>query len=857
MMKVPKISLLNAIITITVLVVCGFGIICVFDYGIGKGVLNKQERVNDLPPTPTPSPAIMTPKPVVKNNEKALKLPDIKIESIPPQTAGTETEADPILSTLLLMNSNMTESVEVAAIVDKIPTALPTVAEESVKPEVNMVSKGTSSTSETTTLKDISSFQGTTVQDNAATVTELQKEIEVADTTTTDTQKEVARAESRDALVPMDDELLKEQGAVPKIDNALDVRRIQAALKASGHSELKVNGVWSRDLRTLVSDFQNKNGLEMTGVPGKRTWPLLYAAATTSQTSVASANDVKAANAEEPSSVENTESKPRDEQGTTEDNEILALLSEQGNVPRIGNKNDIKRIQLALKLNGLTSEPVDGIWGPKTRDVVAKFQADNGLEVTKVPGKKTWALLYKNASKKISGMSERDKLDTIPDIPVVGTPEKLASPTTIATDTETQSIDYALFSSTTARPSISKPDDVKRLQIALHLLGKYDGPIDGNWSEALSKKISNYQVEHQLEVTGKPGPLTWKALSAEAREKLPDADSTVSHDLQSTSTEQTTEETPPQLPPAEVRQTSGALMPPTELSTEGRHYSKEAETDYGEVNAALITRVQKRLNDLGYNIGMPTGTIGPRTEKAIKTIQSRNKLSQTGNLNDKKTLDAIFTGGVENGASYGVMSNKESTINIPQEIKILDDNLHMKAKDSNEEDVLFVRALLDKARKADSDTAIILLNEAANRIEKMGQAHENDAQKLFEEVKSKYIRLTDMFGDKIKKDSKSTYNKLENAYTAMKSDLTNKKYNDVVRLGPGFKNTLDRLTTSLSKDYVSRMLKTPEMTQKLSEKMLSNIKSLQNQGKYVEAASAAKNALKANTSPDKKNGKEK
>lgn len=49
---------------------------------------------------------------------------------------------------------------------------------------------------------------------------------------------------------------------------------------------------------------------------------------------------------------------------------------------------------------------------------------------------------------------------------------------------------------------------------------------------------------------------------------------------------------------------------------------------------------QERLNALGYNVGTPDGSIGPRTAAAIRSFQSSKGLKVTGQL-DAATLDAL------------------------------------------------------------------------------------------------------------------------------------------------------------------------------------------------------------------------
>ncbi len=50
----------------------------------------------------------------------------------------------------------------------------------------------------------------------------------------------------------------------------------------------------------------------------------------------------------------------------------------------------VEQIQSLLKLYGYYSARVDGILGRKTRDAIARFQKDNGLEQTRFVDRNTW-----------------------------------------------------------------------------------------------------------------------------------------------------------------------------------------------------------------------------------------------------------------------------------------------------------------------------------------------------------------------------------------------------------------------------------------------------------------------------------
>lgn len=78
-------------------------------------------------------------------------------------------------------------------------------------------------------------------------------------------------------------------------------------------------------------------------------------------------------------------------------------------------------------------------------------------------------------------------------------------------------------------------------------------------------------------------------------------------------------------------------------------------------NAATIKKVQKKLNQYGYDCGTPDGIAGAKTKKAVKKYQKDNGLTVTGTIN-AKLLSSLGVKPVKNSSSgsAGSQSNNSS-----------------------------------------------------------------------------------------------------------------------------------------------------------------------------------------------------
>jgi len=138
-------------------------------------------------------------------------------------------------------------------------------------------------------------------------------------------------------------------------------------------------------------------------------------------------------------------------------------------------------VQSALKVTGHYAGPVDGIYGPSTTDAVARFQSQNGLPATGYVDRATASALQ-------SALEQRG-----------GTAAAQAIAQTAA------------------------------LQTVLHLAGYWAGPIDGQWTEALTNALKSFQTSLGIPATGTVDVPTMEAArSAIAEAKRPAGTTTTS-----------------------------------------------------------------------------------------------------------------------------------------------------------------------------------------------------------------------------------------------------------------------------------------------------------------------------------------
>jgi len=211
-------------------------------------------------------------------------------------------------------------------------------------------------------------------------------------------------------------------------DNVLKIQRelIRRGYNVPGGAD----GQYGSGCRETVKKFQGDNGLEIDGVVGKRTWDTLFPT-------------------------------------------LGIELPYPGKIITMGSRGEnVIRIQKRLiRLGYNVPGGADGQYGSGCREMIKKFQGDNGLEIDGDVGEKTWNTLFPLQNQKENSEWPR----------------------------------YYIAKG-------MSDGNVSIIQTRLSNLGYSIGPIDGIFGENTEEAIKNFQETNHLDVDGIVGRDTWNAL---------------------------------------------------------------------------------------------------------------------------------------------------------------------------------------------------------------------------------------------------------------------------------------------------------------------------------------------------------
>ncbi|MFQ4146660.1 peptidoglycan-binding protein [Chlorogloeopsis sp. ULAP02] len=173
--------------------------------------------------------------------------------------------------------------------------------------------------------------------------------------------------------------------------------------------------------------------------------------------------------------------------------------------------------------------------------------------------------------------------------------------------------------------------EVSNLQRCLQSLGYFQGPINGNFGVLTEEAVKNFQRANNIGTTGKVGLQTQQALQY-------------------------------------VCQNGQSRQSYTFTNTGDRFTSYLSEGDAGPE----VSELQRKLQQLGYFRGNPTGYFGSTTTNAVILFQQHNQLTPSG-VADAQTLAKISrTMGISNSGcsinnGYICLGEKSSRVSAVQQ----------------------------------------------------------------------------------------------------------------------------------------------------------------------------------------------
>ncbi|WP_377887464.1 peptidoglycan-binding protein [Alkalihalobacillus sp. R86527] len=380
------------------------------------------------------------------------------------------------------------------------------------------------------------------------------------------------------------------------------VSDLQTKLKNKGYYNYNVDGIFGPITEKAVKQFQKAKGLSVTGIVDQATENAVNAFATKT-------------------------TKP----------------SQQADSLKVGARGaEVSTVQQQLKNKGYYSYAVDGIFGPITEKAVKQFQSANGLSSTGVVDGKTKDKLSATSStqvekkkeEKVSGLTIGARGSAVTSLQqglkdrgyynykvdgIFGSITEKAvkefqsvvglSVTGVADDATVDAL-KSRGGTTTQSVSVmkvgSRGDNVVKLQQDLKTAGTFHVGVTGYFGPVTEKAVKDFQRAKDLTVTGTATKETLDTLS---------------------------------------NTTSPAVHPPAQDSS---HDDVLKVGSKGE----LVVELQSKLKALGYYNGATDGAFGPITESAVKTFQSRNKLTANG-IVDSSTWEKLKQGTSYDGGGSG------------------------------------------------------------------------------------------------------------------------------------------------------------------------------------------------------------
>jgi peptidoglycan hydrolase-like protein with peptidoglycan-binding domain len=247
------------------------------------------------------------------------------------------------------------------------------------------------------------------------------------------------------------------------------VRQIQQALNSQGYDAGDVDGQWDEGTTQAAQDYQRSQGLEPTGTP------------TVEMINALGLNNVlQGQMAQGQQGQQGLQWRQETAQG-------------QG-IPVYVSTAYVRQIQQALNERGYDVGEVDGLWGESTQQAAENFQRANGLEP--------------NGRLDVNLLSELQLAQQILGAGQQGQGQQGQQQGQQGQQALQWTQENAVSEGT---PLWASPATVRQIEVSLNSNGYDAGNVDGQWDDATTQAIENYQRSRGLEPTGS---LTTEAMAS-------------------------------------------------------------------------------------------------------------------------------------------------------------------------------------------------------------------------------------------------------------------------------------------------------------------------------------------------------
>lgn len=276
--------------------------------------------------------------------------------------------------------------------------------------------------------------------------------------------------------------------------------------------------------------------------------------------------------------------------------------------------NDVLALQQKLNALGYSTNGVDGKYGRGTQSAVEKFQKDRGLYRDGIAGNQTLTLLYGSASPVQNNTATNNNPVT-----TVTPNNKLPQSVTLPSE----SLIYGVSN-----------NYVKDMQLALNSLGFSTNGSDGKFGKGTERAVKKFQQKYKLGADGKAGIQTLTKLYNLCNIKIVSANTQPAPKPPTNQNNQNTQNPQNNKPTTNFNSNKRPSNLPAKIQL------PEITLEYGAVSDD-VKYMQIALTHLGFNTNGADGKFGEATVKALKSFQTKYRLSVDGKAGNQ-TLKLLY-----------------------------------------------------------------------------------------------------------------------------------------------------------------------------------------------------------------------